>query len=75
MPRIEIDLDIGADDYLLHYRVPGVFVQTRARDGRRIRFPARLLQPFVGHSGVRGRFVIEYDEGGRCQSVRRIDGG
>lgn len=73
MPRLQIDLDISADEFRLHYGHPGVLVYARAVDGRSVCFPARLLQPFVTHGGVRGRFRIEYGADGRCREISRLD--
>lgn len=71
--RIEVELDIGRDEYLHYYRGVGdIQVLATARDGRRVRFPARILQPFVLHDGVRGLFRIEFDQGGRFQRIVQV---
>ena len=42
-------------------------------DGRRVRFPAMILRPFVTHVGIRGRFRILFDENHRFQGIEKID--
>ena len=43
-----------------------------ALDGRRIQFPARILQPFVQHQGVSGYFRITFNQQGKFQSIARL---
>lgn len=68
---VELLLAISARDYQLHYRQPGTLIWARATDGRRIQFPASLVQRFVDHSGIHGRFRIEF-AGGRCTHIERV---
>ena len=42
-------------------------------DGRRIRFPAMILRPYVTHSGVQGCFQICFDEANRFKTIEKID--
>lgn len=72
MALVEVELRIGADDYLQHYRAPGAVVLARSRDGRRVQFPANILQRFVDHSGVHGVFAIEFDAAGKLVGIRRL---
>ena len=44
----------------------------RARDGRRVQFPANILKPFLLHSGIRGTFCIEFDAAGKFSGIRRV---
>lgn len=71
--KIEVELNISRDEYLRYYRSAGALdVVVTARDGRRVRFPARILQPFVLHDGVRGRFRIHFDARGRFLKIERM---
>lgn len=70
--NIEVRLDIPADDYIRLYQGVVKNVFAKAVDGRSIQFPARILQPFVGHHGVRGRFLIYFDEQGKFEKIERI---
>ena len=65
-------LAISADDYLAYYQGAARAVVVQAEDGRRVRFPAGALQPFVTHQGIHGRFELRFDAGHKLQSLRRI---
>lgn len=72
MNEIIVDIRISADDYLLHYQRAGCKVTTRARDGRRVEFPAQILQRFLLHNGIAGSFRIVFDKKGKFQSIERL---
>lgn len=72
MNKILIDLNISPDQYVRQYQRPGCVVNTRARDGRRVQFPANILKPFLLHSGIRGTFCIEFDAAGKFSGIRRV---
>lgn len=73
MAQVEFDLSISREEYLRHYQAQGrVQVTVMALDGRRVRFPAGILQRFVLSDGVRGRFVIHFDVQGRLSSIERL---
>lgn len=72
MSSVVIDLAISADEYVKRYQVPGAIVVTRSRDGRRIQFPAGILQRFVTHSGIAGSFEISFSDQGKFSSIRRL---
>lgn len=67
-----VDLRISTEDYQQLYAgvVKEVFVT--ARDGKRIKFPARILRPYVRYDGVQGSFVIYFDREQRFQSIERL---
>jgi hypothetical protein len=67
------DLRIDADDWMAYYRGEIGQIQVRAIDGRRVRFPARLLRPFVTAGGIQGRFRLRYDDTGRSLGLDRLD--
>ncbi len=67
-----VDLHISADQYLKLYQGVATSVLAYAQDGRRVRFPARILQPFVSREGVHGRFRILFDAEGRFQRIERL---
>ncbi len=68
---IEVVLSISAEEFLALYQGLARDVVTRATDGRLVRFPARILQPYVTHQGIHGRFEIQFDQAGRFSSIRR----
>ncbi|EAR08380.1 DUF2835 domain-containing protein [Reinekea blandensis] len=67
-----VDLQISADDYLLHYQGHVKQVSCVSRDGRRVQFPTKILQPFVTRSGIHGVFAIEFDRENRFVSIKRL---
>ncbi len=70
---VEFDLRITADDWLAYYRGTARYVVTRSLDGRRVRFPARLLHRYLDHSGIYGRFRLHYDAEGHSHGLERLD--
>lgn len=69
MREIIIELSISADEYMKNYRYPAAVVKTHSLDGRRVQFPANILQPYVTHTGISGRFRIGFDSQGKFQSI------
>ncbi|MGI1678294.1 MAG: DUF2835 domain-containing protein [Cellvibrionaceae bacterium] len=47
-------------------------VLATSRDGRRVRFPANILVPFVERDGIRGSFAISFDVENKFQNIRRL---
>ncbi len=71
MRQVTINIAISAQDYLAHYQGIVKEVVARSSDGRNIRFPSTILQPFVSHHGVHGQFVISFDENNKLQGIRK----
>jgi Protein of unknown function (DUF2835) len=69
---IDVSLAIPADEYIALYQGSVRDVVARAHDGRVVRFPARILQPFVTHQGVYGRFAIRFDADNRFSGISRL---
>jgi hypothetical protein len=65
-------LSIPADHYLDYYAGAARYVQVSSYDGRRVRFSAHLLQPFVGHDGVHGEFLLRFDENNKFVSLEKV---
>lgn len=72
MREVTINLAISVQDYLAHYQGAAREVVALSSDGRNIRFPCSILQPFVSHGGIHGRFVISFDESNKFQGIRKI---
>ena len=58
MHRYEFQLRISAYQYLDYYRGTVRQVLVECSDGRKVQFPASLLQRFVTQDGIRGNFVL-----------------
>jgi hypothetical protein len=69
---ITVRLSISADEFVRLYEGSARDVYAIGEDGRSIRFPARILQPFVLHDGIHGRFRIHFDEYHKFKSIERI---
>lgn len=71
-PYVIVDLTISAEEYLKLYQGVARDVVGYARDGRSVRFPAKILQPYVTHDGIRGSFCISFDKDQKFSSIRKI---
>ena len=72
MPRVQLSLNINRDEYLKWYGALAHNVVATAMDGRKVQFPANVLQPFVSHLGVQGVFEIEFSDEGKFRSIQRL---
>jgi len=72
MYRITVDLRISSDEWLKVYRGSARTVRARARDGRQVQFPANILSRFLTRDGIRGAFVIAFDERGRFLKIDQL---
>lgn len=68
---LEVRLNISAREYLLLYQGVARIVSARATDGRRVRFPAAILQRFVTREGIFGLFAITFDAQGRFKAIEK----
>lgn len=68
-----VNLLIPADEYQRLYQGVVRDVLAQSVDGRRVRFPAAILRPYVTHSGISGRFRIVFDEQNRFHAIEKID--
>ena len=71
MDKLIVDITITATEYLKYYQTPSAVVSTLGSDGRRVRFPANILQPFVTHHGISGRLSLNLTNG---QNFSRLQG-
>lgn len=72
MKQIVVDLYISEDEYLRVYSGQARSVLAYSIDGRRVRFPANILQPFVTHAGIRGRFRIRFNSQGQFEKIEKL---
>lgn len=70
--QVTFHLDIRGEEFLRFYRGEVASVYVLAADGRRVRFPAHALRPYVARDGVRGDFRLCFDSGGRMLSLDRL---
>ena len=72
MPHVRINLRISADKYLAYYKGTADTVLTHAADGRRVRFPARVLRPFLTHDGIYGEFLIRFNDRQKFIGIEKV---
>ncbi|MDF0752443.1 DUF2835 domain-containing protein [Marinobacter sp. 71-i] len=72
MQQIIVDVDISPDEWIKLYEGTATDVHTTARDGRSVRFPARILSRFYLKDGIRGSFRIFFDDAGKFTSIERL---
>lgn len=71
--RIRFSIKIPPQRFLRYYQGEIQWVQVKAFDGTRVRFPASALRRFVTEDGVEGTFEMTVDENNKLISLRRID--
>ncbi|MFT5083846.1 MAG: hypothetical protein ACI9Y1_001897 [Lentisphaeria bacterium] len=69
---IIIDLRISSQEFVKLYEGLARDVNAIARDGRRIRFPAQILRPFVTREGIVGSFQLTFDFEMKFQYIDKI---
>ena len=70
--RFHFTIDLSAAEYLKYYSGRASRVNTTTHEGYVIEFPANNLKPWVSRSGVKGTFMIEYDDNNRLQQIQRL---
>lgn len=68
-----MQLHISPGEFQRLYEGAAKEVSARSIDGRRIRFPANILRPFVTHLGISGTFCIHFNDENRFQHIEKID--
>ena len=69
---VRFNIYISYDDYLAYYQGAVKRVSVKAHDGRRIEFPAGMLQRHLTRDGIRGHFELEFDSNHKLIELRRI---
>ncbi len=72
MPNSLFYLNISAQEYLRVYKGVARQVVVRGTDGATLSFPAEHLRRFVGHDGVQGRFMLNYDKDNKFISLQKL---
>ncbi|MFC3679669.1 DUF2835 domain-containing protein [Bacterioplanoides pacificum] len=69
---VVVELAISGDELLRYYNGSARLVSAIASDGRRVQFPASVLQKVVSHDGVYGRFRIDFSQQGKFLGITRL---
>lgn len=72
MTEVIVSLSITAEEYLKHYQGSARSVYAQTVEGRSVRFPANILQPFVTHDGISGTFKIQFNSSNRFKGIKRL---
>jgi hypothetical protein len=75
MPVASFSIALPRHKALLFYQGHKNRVIVTTHDGVTMSIPWQLLQPHLTEDGVHGTFRIRFDEGGKCLSLSRSDGG
>lgn len=70
--KLRFSLNISPEKYQLFYQGTAKFIQVKTEDKRTMKFPASELQQFVTHSGVQGRFEIEFNDQHKLVKLSKI---
>lgn len=69
---ILVDMHISPEEYQSYYSGSVSHVLATATDGRRVRFPAKILQRMISHNGINGRFLIQFSRDGKFENIQKI---
>ncbi|MCP4597109.1 DUF2835 domain-containing protein [Neptuniibacter sp.] len=72
MRTIVVSLSISTEEYMKMYQGVAQYVYTRSVDGRSVQFPAKILQPFLLKSGIKGMFRITFNDQGKYQGIEKV---
>ena len=67
-----IQLDISTQEFQNYYSNNINSVIAMSHDGRKVQFPANLLQPFVSHAGIQGKFKLIVSDNSKFKSISKI---
>ena len=70
--QIRVELNIKPAAFQSYYEGRVATIATMSDDGKRLRFPASILRPFVTHEGVVGHFILHTDDKGKLISIDRL---
>ena len=73
MQKVTVRLNISPERFQAYYQGIVEHVVATASDGRTVKFPARVLRPFLSYQGVQGTFEITCDASMKFQSICRTD--
>lgn len=65
-------IDISHEQYLRYYQGAVENILVTSTDGFTIQFPARFMQKYVTHAGIKGHFEIQFDEANKLVSLIQI---
>jgi len=70
--QFRFSIRISQEEFIRHYQGSANAVQVLSECGRRLRFPASRLRPFLTHSGISGRFLLTVDADNRFLDLKKF---
>ena len=70
--QYRFSLQLSQQQFLRHYQGSASSVQVFSECGRRLRFPASRLRPFLTHAGIKARFQLTVDSDNRFLKLEKI---
>lgn len=71
MQKVTVRLNISPERFQAYYQGVVEHVVATTIDGRTVKFPARVLRPFLSYQGIQGTFDIAFDANMKFQSICR----
>ncbi len=72
MPELRIQLAITPEQFVEWYRGTAKFVVVRSLEGPTVQFPAAVLQRFITPTGIRGTFLLRFDDANHFLGIERV---
>nr|WP_320116144.1 DUF2835 domain-containing protein [uncultured Desulfuromonas sp.] len=72
MARTTFSLNISVDEYLRYYQGSAAWIRIHADNGQTLKLPAGNFRKFLTHSGIHGRFIIEFDDNFKLVSLMKL---
>ena len=71
--ELHFQLHIDNEEFAHYYRGNAKAVIVRTNNGQTLSLPASAFQPFVSHTGIDGKFIVEFDHNNKLLGLRRAD--
>lgn len=72
MRSVRVSLHISSHQYLAYYKGIADAVVATSADGRKVRFPARVLRQFLTHDGIDGSFLIRFNALNKFVGIEKV---
>lgn len=71
MNEILFILNFSVSEYMAYYEGVAKSVYVTCLDGRSLKFPAHVLRSHITQEGIRGVFVLEYDNN-KFKGIKKV---
>jgi hypothetical protein len=72
MNEIHFILNISVNEYMAYYQGVAKAVYVTSLDGRSLQFPAHVLRSHITQEGIRGVFLLEYDDNNKFKGIKKV---